>query len=115
MFAATDPEKTNKWIEEIIRDKVRTGLKAGIASIIMKSRDQRNFELGSVNKSSTNISASASFKFFDSASLRKEESLPKQRSPPKPTNRTKKAYHHTNTTSPAGTALINSAYSTTIY
>ena len=42
VFAAPNGKLMNKWVEKIIMDKVRSGIKAGMANLIMKSRERRN-------------------------------------------------------------------------
>ena len=34
IFATKNPKRRNKWIEEVIKDKVRMGLRKGIAAVI---------------------------------------------------------------------------------
>ena len=52
VWAAPEPRLKNKWIEKIIMDKVRSGIRAGMANIIMKSRERRGLyaERDSVQK-----------------------------------------------------------------
>ena len=46
VFAAPTTKLHDKWIKMIIMDKVKTGLREGIARTIMKSRQQRGLAPG---------------------------------------------------------------------
>ena len=41
IFATKFPKRRNKWIEEVIKDKVRIGLRKGIAAVIGESKHRR--------------------------------------------------------------------------
>ena len=41
IFATKNPKKRNKWIEEVLKDRVQTGLRKGIVGIIEKDRSRR--------------------------------------------------------------------------
>ena len=83
IFACKTEKERNKWVEKIIMDKIRTGLRGGMANIITKNRakmeEKKLLEASTGNLSSNNIDSESPYK--DENQTPNKKTTPAKRTP----------------------------------